>query len=107
MKIAVISDSHDNRSKFKQAVVLAKQLNAEAILHCGERTVRELENLVGLRQTTLSQHLARLRYEGLVNTRRAAQNIYYSISSNEGNRLLGAIHGMYCDSDTNPDTRTA
>jgi putative phosphoesterase len=36
MKIAVISDSHDNRSKFKQAVVLAKQLNAEAILHCGD-----------------------------------------------------------------------
>jgi len=73
----------------------------------GERTVRELESLVGLRQTTLSQHLARLRYEGLVSTRRVAQNIYYSISSNEGNQLLGAIHGMFCETDQTPDARTA
>ena len=36
MKIAVISDSHDNRTQFKQATLLAKQLNAEAILHCGD-----------------------------------------------------------------------
>jgi len=36
MKIAVISDSHDNRTKFKQAATLAKQLDAEAILHCGD-----------------------------------------------------------------------
>ena len=36
MKIAVISDSHDNRTRFKQATLLAKQLNAEAILHCGD-----------------------------------------------------------------------
>jgi len=64
----------------------------------GEKTVSELGNLVGLRQTTLSQHLARLRYVGLVSTRRAAQNIFYSISDSHGRQLLGMIHGMYCDS---------
>ena len=36
MKIAVISDSHDNRDKFKKASLVAKQSNAEAILHCGD-----------------------------------------------------------------------
>jgi hypothetical protein len=36
MKIAVISDSHDNREKFRQAAILAKQHDAEAILHCGD-----------------------------------------------------------------------
>ncbi|MCW8963619.1 MAG: YfcE family phosphodiesterase [Gammaproteobacteria bacterium] len=36
MKIAVISDSHDNRIKFKHAATLAKQRQAEAILHCGD-----------------------------------------------------------------------
>ena len=36
MKIAVISDSHDNRDKFKKASIVAKQSNAEAILHCGD-----------------------------------------------------------------------
>ena len=36
MKIAVISDSHDNREKFRQAAHIAKQQHAEAILHCGD-----------------------------------------------------------------------
>ncbi|TNF91490.1 MAG: ArsR family transcriptional regulator [Gammaproteobacteria bacterium] len=62
----------------------------------GEKTVRQLEELVGLRQTTLSQHLARLRYEGLVSTRREAQNIFYSLSSEQGSHLLEALHGLYC-----------
>jgi DNA-binding transcriptional ArsR family regulator len=62
----------------------------------GEKTVRQLEELVGLRQTTLSQHLARLRYEGLVSTRREAQSIYYSLSSEQGSHLLAALHGLYC-----------
>ena len=36
MKVAVISDSHDNRSKFRQAATRAKHLGADAILHCGD-----------------------------------------------------------------------
>ena len=73
----------------------------------GEKTVSEMESLIGLRQTTLSQHLARLRYEGLVSTRRAAQNIFYSISSNEGVQLLNAIHDMFCEHEDNSEIRTA
>ena len=73
----------------------------------GEKTVRELESLVGLRQTTLSQHLARLRYEGLVSTRRAAQNIFYSISSKESNQLLDAIHGMFCSRENSLEANSA
>ncbi|GMQ96633.1 MAG: hypothetical protein BMS9Abin15_0307 [Gammaproteobacteria bacterium] len=63
----------------------------------GEKSVRELEELVGLRQTTLSQHLARLRHEGMVSTRREAQNIYYALNSTEGSRILEALHGLYCE----------
>lgn len=90
------------KSNLQQASSLLKAMSNEhrLLILCnlveGEKTVSELEELVGLRQTTLSQHLARLRYEGLVSTRRAAQNIFYSISSDEGNRILDAIHGMYC-----------
>ena len=73
----------------------------------GEKTVRELEGLVGLRQTTLSQHLARLRYEGLVSTRRAAQTIFYSISSKESNQLLDAIHGMFCNRENSLEASSA
>lgn len=66
-------------------------------LVAGERSVSELENLVGLKQTTLSQHLARLRYVGLVNTRRSAQHIFYSLSDSQGTQLLDAIHSLYCN----------
>jgi DNA-binding transcriptional ArsR family regulator len=100
------------KSNLQEASGLLKAMSNEhrLLILCnlveGEKTVRELESLVGLRQTTLSQHLARLRYEGLVSTRRAAQNIYYSISSNEGNQLLDAIHGMFCRRDDSRDARS-
>lgn len=64
-------------------------------LVAGEKSVRELEHLVGLRQTTLSQHLARLRYVGLVTTRRSAQNIFYSLADSQSHRLLDTIHKLY------------
>lgn len=67
----------------------------------GEHSVQELQKLVGLGQSALSQHLAILRYEGLVNTRREAQSIYYSIASSEAEQLLGTLYDIYCaPSDT-------
>ena len=62
------------KSNLQEASNLLKAMSNEhrLLILCnlveGEKTVRELEELVGLRQTTLSQHLARLRYEGLVTT---------------------------------------
>ena len=106
-------DTDPIKTNLQEASSLLKAMSNEhrLLILCnlveGEKTVRELEELVGLRQTTLSQHLARLRYEGLVTTRRSAQNIYYSISSNEGNQLLGAIHGMFCNRENSQNARTA
>ncbi|OUS05818.1 ArsR family transcriptional regulator [Rhodobacterales bacterium 52_120_T64] len=62
----------------------------------GEHSVQELQKLVGLGQSALSQHLAILRYEGLVSTRRVAQSIYYSIASPEAEKLLGTLYEIYC-----------
>lgn len=61
-----------------------------------EHSVQQLQKLVGLGQSALSQHLAILRYEGLVSTRREAQSIYYSIASSEAERLLGTLYDIYC-----------
>lgn len=61
-----------------------------------EHSVQELQKLVGLGQSALSQHLAILRYEGLVETRREAQSIYYSIASTEVETLLGTLYNIYC-----------
>ncbi len=62
----------------------------------GEKNVGELERLVGLSQSALSQHLARLRRDGLVTTRRAAQTIYYSLSGNEAEAVIATLYRLYC-----------
>ena len=65
-----------------------------------EHTVGELEELTGLGQSALSQHLARLRDSGLVTTRREAQRIFYSISDGKAQIMLEALHRIYCADDT-------
>jgi DNA-binding transcriptional ArsR family regulator len=61
-----------------------------------ERSVGELERIVGLSQSALSQHLARLRRDNLVKTRRSAQTIYYSLAGQEAEMVLAALHRIYC-----------
>lgn len=61
-----------------------------------EYTVGELEELTGLSQSAISQHLARLRDSGIVATRRDAQRVYYSLCNNEVKALLETLHGIYC-----------
>ncbi|SCA57699.1 putative DNA-binding transcriptional regulator [Candidatus Terasakiella magnetica] len=62
----------------------------------GEKSVGELEKLVGLKQSALSQHLAKLRSQGLVETRRESQMIFYSLSSDEVQKLIHTLYGLYC-----------
>jgi DNA-binding transcriptional ArsR family regulator len=65
-------------------------------LHGGECSVGELERVVGLSQSALSQHLARLRRDDLVRTRRVAQTIYYSLKGEEVAAILGTLYAIYC-----------
>ena len=57
----------------------------------------ELVRLVGLSQSALSQHLARLRRDNLVRTRREAQTIYYSVASEEALAVLEQLYRLYCE----------
>ena len=59
-----------------------------------------LGEAVGLGQSALSQHLALLRAEGLVTTRRAAQTLHYRISDPRTEALLTALHAVYCPPQT-------
>ena len=68
----------------------------------GLQAVGELEELVGLSQSALSQHLARLRRDGMVKTRRDAQKIYYSLSDPRVSHLLtclASMHGVGTDAE--------
>ena len=60
-----------------------------------ERSVGELVDLIGVSQSAVSQHLARLRNAKLVNTRRSRQTIYYSLQSAIAAALLQAINTLF------------
>jgi len=64
----------------------------------GEQNVSDLEEKLGIRQPTLSQQLARLRSEGLVDTRRDAKSIYYSLASDEAREIIGLLYQLFCSS---------
>lgn len=61
-----------------------------------ERPVGELAASLGLRESSVSQHLALLRRDGVVRGRREGQTIWYSIASEPARRVLETIHGYYC-----------
>jgi DNA-binding transcriptional ArsR family regulator len=62
----------------------------------GEKSVGDLAARIDLTQSALSQHLARLRADGIVTTRREAQRIYYSLRDANVLRLIQVLHEIYC-----------
>jgi DNA-binding transcriptional ArsR family regulator len=89
-------------SKAGTAAGFLKQLANEnrLVILCelvrGERSVGELEAVVGLSQSALSQHLAKLRAARLVETRRESQTIYYSLADAGVTKIIGALYDLYC-----------
>ncbi|MDX1738628.1 MAG: metalloregulator ArsR/SmtB family transcription factor [Alphaproteobacteria bacterium] len=80
-------------SNEKRLLILCHLINSEL-------SVGTLEKLVGLSQSALSQHLARLRRDGFVKTRREAQTIYYSIRGEETKTLINALRNIYVNTET-------
>ena len=84
-----------------QAVTLLKALSNTnrlmiiCALYEHEKSVGELEELIGLSQSALSQHLARLRRDGLVVTRREAQTIYYSMRDGKTQSVLKCLYEIF------------
>ena len=62
----------------------------------GEMSVGELNDVIPLSQSALSQQLARLRTQGLVETRRESQTIYYSLAKGPAEQVIHLLHDIYC-----------
>lgn len=62
----------------------------------GELSVGQLVDRVGLSQSALSQHLAKLRDEGLVATRKEAQTVFYRVCDPKAGQLLALLHDLFC-----------
>lgn len=84
---------------FLRVMANEKRLMVLCQLVEGEKSVGELQAGSTLSQSALSQHLAKLRDENIVKTRRAAQTIYYSIADPSAARLLDTLAEIFCPQD--------
>lgn len=86
----------------RKASELLKALSHEGrllilcLLAEGEKSVSELENAMKIPQAAVSQQLARLRFDRLVNTRREGRTIYYSIASSEVSSVIETLYDLFC-----------
>lgn len=90
--------AHD-AARLLKALANEKRLMLLCLLVEGERSVSELNAHVALSQSALSQHLAVLREDGLVATRREAQTIYYMLAPGPAERIIGTLHSIYCGAE--------
>lgn len=93
--IELVSKAAEAES-FLKAIASRHRLMILCELHNGERSVTKLQEAIGLSQSSLSQHLARLREDELVKTRRESQTIYYSLANANVSRVIGLLHELFC-----------
>jgi len=103
MDLEQLRESAQHASRLLKSLANERRLLVLCHLSQGEKSVGELERLVDISQSALSQHLARLRREHLVETRREAQTIYYSICSPEALTVLETLYGIFCDDEFKSD----
>ena len=94
--------ARDMKDHAADAAGLMKALGNESrlmilcMLTEGERSVSDLNELIPLSQSALSQQLARLRQQDLVKTRRESQTIFYSLADGPADRVINVLHDIYC-----------
>jgi len=96
--LAVLKERAEDAAELLASMANAKRLLVLCHLVEGERSVGELAAVAGLSQSALSQHLGRMRLQGVVKTRRDAQTIFYSLASGEVRAVLETLYGLYCGS---------
>lgn len=89
-------DQAQAASAFLKAMAHEGRLMILCHLSTGEKSVGELEELLQSRQAAVSQQLARLRLEGIVNSRREGKTIYYSLQDQKAERLITLVYDMFC-----------
>jgi ArsR family transcriptional regulator, virulence genes transcriptional regulator len=93
-------------SEFLKTLANASRLVMLCQLAEGEKSVSELAELLEERQPTVSQQLARLRSERLVETRRDGQQVFYSLASDEVRSIILALHAIFCAKPRSKDKVT-
>lgn len=99
LDIALMREAAAEATTVLRALANEDRLLLLCQLSQGEKSVGELEEMLEIRQPTLSQQLGVLRTEGLVNTRRDGKRIYYSVADQRVLALLKTMYSLYCPKD--------
>ncbi len=91
-----MAENAKQATDFMKAMAHESRLMILCHLSSGEKSVTELEDLLALRQPTVSQQLARLRLERLITARRDGKTIYYSIADDRALKMMEVVYGMFC-----------
>jgi ArsR family transcriptional regulator, virulence genes transcriptional regulator len=95
-RLAELEQNARRAAKLLKAMSNSARLVILCQLAGGERSVGELERAVGLSQSGISQHLAVLRREGVVSSRRIRQTVLYSLASRDVVTVMGTLHSVFC-----------
>jgi ArsR family transcriptional regulator, virulence genes transcriptional regulator len=96
MNIEAMEVAADQASDLLKALANRHRLMIICQLIDAERSVGDLAAFLGIRESTVSQHLALLRKDGLVDTRRDGQTIWYRISSGPAREVVKTLYRIYC-----------
>lgn len=95
-EIAAMLDNAGEAAAFLKKLANPHRLMIACALVGGELSVRELEEMLKLRQPGLSQQLAELREAGLIVARRQSKSVYYRLADDRIEALVGLLHEMFC-----------
>lgn len=96
MNIVDMQASADRAVDLLKALGNRNRLMILCQILAGERSVGDLAQSIGMRDTAVSQQLALLRKDGLVRARREGQTIFYSLASTEAEQVIRTLYDIYC-----------
>lgn len=99
-----MAENAKDATDFLKALAHESRLMILCYLTSGEKSVKELEDLLAARQPSVSQQLARLRLEGFIEARREGRTIYYSIADARVAGMVEQLYDMFCAPNCGPDT---
>lgn len=95
--LELMRENAADAARLMKALANDSRLMILCYLDSKELSVGELNESLDLSQSALSQHLAVLRRDGLVKTRRDSQTIYYSLNGDHARRIIATLHDMFCN----------
>jgi DNA-binding transcriptional ArsR family regulator len=96
MDPAAMARQADTAVDLLKALANPQRLRILCLLIEGERNVSEINGVVSISQSALSQHLAVLREKGLVTTRKQSQTVFYQVAEGPVHQIIETLHDLYC-----------